>query len=83
MNFLYPEHVAGLNRRKIERDRVFILKEKMLAPASGVSSLLDGLGAWMIAKGKDLHDRHSVSGQTRSSALLQDITKIFRAETQL
>jgi hypothetical protein len=83
MNFLHSEHLEALNRRKIERDRVFILKEKMLAPTSGLSSLLDGLGAWMIAKGRDLHDRYSVSGRDRSSARLQDTTKIFRAETQL
>lgn len=83
MNLQYSEHLEALNRRKIERDRVFILKEKMLAPASGVSSLLDGLGAWMIAKGRILHDRYSVRGQARSNNLLQDTTKIFRAETQL
>jgi hypothetical protein len=83
MNFLYLRHLESFNLRKIERDRVFILREKMLAPVSGVSSLLDRLGAWMIAKGRHLHERYSVSGQARSTVLLQDTTKIFRTETQL
>jgi len=83
MNFLYLRHLESLNLRKIERDRVSILREKMLAPVSGVSSLLDGLGAWMIASGRHLHERYSGNGQARSSILLQDTAKIFRTETQL
>ena len=83
MNFLYPEHLEILNRRKIERDRVFILRERMLARGSGFSSLLNGLGVWMIARGRDLHERYSLGGQTHSSDLLQDVSIIFRTETLL
>ena len=82
MNFQYAENVEALNKRKIERDRVFILREKMLSP--GLSGVLDGLGSWMVAIGKRLHERYSsASSPTRAIARLQDTSKIFRAETQL
>ncbi len=82
MDFRYTEQLEAFNTRKIERDRVFILREKMLSP--GLSSVLDGLGSWMVAKGRKLHERYSsASSQTKSIARLQDTSKIFRAETQL
>jgi len=83
MNFLFPEHLVVQNQRKVERDRLFILRERMVAPGSGFSSLLNGLGVWMIAKGRELHERHSLGGQTRPSDLLQDVSIIFRTETLL
>jgi hypothetical protein len=83
MNFILPDHLADLNRRKIERDRVFILKEAMLRSKPGLSSFLDGLGSWMVAQGRNLHERYSAGGQVRSVAVLQDSSKILRAETQL
>jgi hypothetical protein len=82
MDFQYVERLAALNTRKIERDRVFILREKILAP--GLSGILDGLGSWMVAKGKKLHERYSSAySPTKSIARLQDTSKIFRTETQL
>ena len=81
MDFQYAEMLEALNKRKIERDRVFILREKILSP--GLSSILDALGSWMVAKGRTLHERYAASSATRSIARLQDTSKIFRAETQL
>lgn len=83
MNFIFPDHLETQNRRKIDRDRLFILRERMIAPASGFSSLLNGLGVWMIAKGRELHERHARSGQAHSSDLLQDVSIIFRADPLL
>jgi hypothetical protein len=83
MNLLFPDHLVALNQRKIERDRVFILKEEMLKSKSGLYIFLDRLGAWMIAQGRKLHERYSAKAQFRSIALLQDTSKIFRSETQL
>jgi len=79
MNFLFPEQLDELNRKRIERDRIFLLKEEMIKPASELSNLLDRLGTWMIAKGRKLHDKYSVTAQSRSLALLQDESRIFRA----
>ena len=79
MNSLFPEHLEDLNRRKIEQDRTFILKEEMLNGDSELSILLDKLGDWMIANGKVLHERYSKKAKPRSLALLQDTSKIFRA----
>ena len=82
MDFRYAERLAALNKRKIEGDRFFILREKILSP--GLSGILDGLGTWMVAKGRKLHERYSSAyGQTKSIARLQHTSKIFRAETQL
>ena len=79
MNFTYPEHLYEVNRQKIQRDRVFILKEEMMKPVSNFSVLLNSLGSWMIAKGEQLHKRHTVSGHTNPLAFLQDEAKIFKA----
>jgi hypothetical protein len=83
MNLQFPDHLAELNRRKIERDRVFILKEGILRSTSGLSGFLDGLGSWMVSQGRKLHERYSAGGQVRPVATLQDSSKILRAETQL
>jgi len=79
MNFIYPDHLYEVNRQKIQRDRVFILKEEMVKPKSSFGVLLNTLGNWMIAKGERLHKRHAVSAQINPLAFLQDEAKIFRA----
>jgi hypothetical protein len=81
MDFRYTEHLEALNQRKIERDRVFILREKMLSP--GLSGLMESLGSWMVAQGRKLHERYSACSPTRALARMQDTSNIFRAETQL
>ena len=79
MNYIYPDHVVELNRQKIERDSIFILKEEMIKPTSEITHLLDTLGNWMIAKGEKLHKRYSTTAQISDPAFLQDEAKIFRA----
>lgn len=79
MNFTYPEHLYEVNRQKIQRDRAFILKEEMIKPVSNFGVLLNALGSWMIAKGEQLHKRHTVSGQINPLAFLQDEAGIFKA----
>ena len=79
MNFIIPDHLQVFNDEKIERDRVFILKEEALKSRSALHSVLSGLGNWMIAKGKKLHTRYSAKTQPRSIAFVQDTSKMFRA----
>jgi len=79
MNYIYPDHVVELNRQKIERDSIFILKEEMIEPTSEITHLLDALGNWMIAKGEKLHKRYSATAQTSKLAFLSYESKIFRA----
>jgi len=79
MNYIYPDHLVELNSQKIERDRIFILKEEMMKPESEITHLLDALGNWMIAKGGKLHKRYSASAQTSKLAFLSGESKIFRA----
>ena len=79
MNFIFPEHLQVLNEGKIEKDRVFILKEEALKSRSALHGMLGGLGNWMIAKGKKLHARYSAKTQPRSIAFVQDTSKMFRA----
>ena len=83
MNFTYPEHLYEVNRQKIQRDRVFILKEEMMKPVSNFSVLLNSLGNWMIAKGERLRKRHAVSGQISPLAFLQDEASIFKHDPAL
>ena len=79
MDYNYPERLVELNRQKIERDRVFILKEEMFKPRSEISHQLDALGNWMIAKGEKLHKRYSAMARIRKLSFLSDESKIFRA----
>jgi hypothetical protein len=79
MNFIFPDHLQVLNQGKIERERVFILKEEALRAKSALHIILHRLGAWMIARGKKLHTRYSVKTQPQSIAFVQDTAKIFRA----
>jgi len=83
MNFTYPEHLYEVNRQKIQRDRVFILKEEMMKPVSNFGVLLNSLGNWMIAKGERLRKRHAVSGQISPLAFLQDEASIFKHDPAL
>jgi hypothetical protein len=79
MNFIFPDHLNPFNDGKIERDRVFILKEEWLKSRSALHVVLHSLGNWMIARGKQLHARYSTKTQPPSIARLQDASKIFRA----
>ncbi len=76
MNFMFPEDLDRVNRQKIERDRLFILREGMIAPESNLSN---ALGNWMIATGKKL--RRKCTGTVENSRLifLPDETRIFKA----
>ena len=79
MNFTNPDQLYEINRQKIQRDRVFILKEEMIKPKSNFGVLLNALGNWMMTKGEGLRKRHSNSGQISPLALLQDESRIFRS----
>ena len=79
MNFTYPEHLYEINRQKIQRDRAFILKEKMIKPKSNFGMLLNVLGNWMVTKGERLRRGHAVSVQINPLAFLQDESGIFKA----
>ena len=83
MNFTYPEHLYEVNRQKIQRDRVFILKEEMMKPVSNFSVLLNSLGSWMISKGERLRKRHVISAQISPLAFLQDEASIFKHDPAL
>lgn len=79
MNFLYRDHMSELNRQKIERDRMFILKEEMLKSKSEGPQIFDRLGRWMIAQGENLRSRYSSTESYRKPFLSQDESKILRA----
>ncbi len=79
MNFIFPGDLQVMNAGKIERDRVFILKEEALKSRSALPAMLSGLGNWMIAQGKKLHARYPAKTQPRSIALVQGTSKMFRA----
>jgi len=51
----------------------------MVKPKSSFNVLLNSLGSWMIAKGEQLHKRHTISGHINPLAFLQDEAKIFKA----
>jgi hypothetical protein len=74
-----PDHLYELNRQKIQGDRAFILKEKLMKPKSDFGVLLLSLGNWMIVKGQRLRKRYSLSRQMHAPAFLQDKSSIFRA----
>ena len=80
MNFTNPDNLYEMNRQKIQRDRVFILKEEMMKPRSNFGVLLNTLGKWMIAKGEELRKRYAVSGEINPLALLQDESRIFKTK---
>jgi hypothetical protein len=79
MNTIFPEDLHELNSRKIERDRLFILKEQKLNTASESTHLLDALGNWMIAKGEKLHKRYSAAMKANQPAFSQDEARLFKA----
>lgn len=79
MNHMYPEDLYELNRQKIQRDQVFILKEEMLKSRSNFTYFLNLLGNWMIIVGEKLSRRYSFSAQTRKLDILHDSTRIFKA----
>lgn len=76
MNYIFPEDLTELNVRKIEQDRLFILKEEKLNPGSESTRLLDSLGNWMISKGEKLHKRYS---STMKVTVSQDEARLFKA----
>jgi hypothetical protein len=79
MNKRYSDRLEDVNRQKIERDRAFILKEEMLKSRSGLTSLLNGLGNWMISTGENLRKKNAASAQIRKLDSLQDASRIFKA----
>lgn len=79
MDKRYSDHLEDVNRRKIERDRAFILKEEMLKSRSGLTSLLNDLGGWMISTGENLRKKSAASAQVRKFDALQDASTIFKA----
>ena len=78
MDHMYPDRLDDLNRKKIERDRAFILKEEMLKSRSGFS-FLNRLGSWMINTGENLRKKNAASAQVRKLESLQDASRIFKA----
>ncbi len=79
MNTIFSETMIELNAQKIERDRLFILKEQKLNSVSESTRLLDALGNWMIAKGEKLHKRYSAAMNANQSAFSQDEARLFKA----
>lgn len=79
MNFLYPEQLGELNRNKIERDRLYILKEERLRSESQATQLMDGLGQWMVDQGMKLQRRYASLETARKSFFIHDESKILRA----
>ena len=79
MDPMYSDHLEGLNRKKIERDLAFILKEEMLKSRSGLNSFLTGLGSWMVNTGESLRKKNGASAEVRKLDSLQDASRIFRA----
>ena len=78
MDHMYTDRLDDLNRKKIERDRAFILKEEMLKSRSGFS-FLNQLGSWMINTGENLRKKNAASAQVRKLESLQDASRIFKA----
>jgi hypothetical protein len=76
---MFPEHLVELNNQKIQKDRLFILKEEMIKPKSEVTHFLNALGSWMIVKGEKLHKRYSAKTRISKLALLQDESIIFKS----
>jgi len=79
MNLTYPDHLYEINRQKIQKDRAFILKEKMITPRFSFGILLNALGNWMVAKGEGLRQKNATGRQINALASLQDEAGIFRA----
>lgn len=79
MNTIFSEALIELNAQKIERDRLFILKEQKLNSVSESTRLLDALGNWMIAKGEKLHKRYSTAMKAKRSVFSQDEARLFKA----
>lgn len=79
MDYMDPDRIEKINRQKIERDRVFILKEEMLKSKSGFTYLLNLLGSWMVNAGEKLRKRYSFAKHARKLDFLQDTSRIFKA----
>ena len=79
MDHRYSDRLEDVNRQKIERDRAFILKEEMLKSRSTLTSLLNGLGSWMINTGENLRKKNAAAAQVRKLDSLQDASRIFKA----
>jgi hypothetical protein len=75
---MYPEHLYDLNRKKIERDRAFILKEELMKSRPRFTYFLNLLGSWMINAGEKLRKRYSFSKKANTLDFLPDTSKIFR-----
>jgi len=80
MNFTHVDQLYAINCQRIQRDRIFILKEEMMKPRSNFGLLLSALGNWMVSKGEGLRKRYAVSGQINPLAYLQDESRIFKAQ---
>ena len=80
MNFSHPDDHYEMNRQKIQKDQVFILKEEMMKPRSKFGILLNALGKWMIAKGERLRKSNAISGEINPLALLEDESRIFKTK---
>ena len=79
MDYKYSDHLEDVNRQKIARDRAFILKEEMLKSRSGLTSILNGLGSWMISTGENLRKKNAAATQVRKLDSFQDASRIFKA----
>ena len=79
MDHRYSDHLYELNRRKIQKDQTFILKEEMLKSKSGLTHFTNLLGGWMINIGEKLRKRSSFSSQVRKFDSFQDASRIFKA----
>jgi hypothetical protein len=79
MNFLYPDHLGELNRQKIERDRLYILKEERIKSESQVTQVMDRLGSWMVTQGMKLRRKYTSFEHAQTSIFIHDESKILRA----
>jgi len=77
MNTIHPDFQLELACKKIEKDRAFIVKEKMLK--MGLSPVFNTLGTWMVSKGEYLRKQYAASKQTTTLAFIQDQAGVFKA----
>jgi hypothetical protein len=68
-----------LNRQKIERDRLYILKEERIKSESQVTQVLHGLGSWMVTQGMKLRRNYASLEPAQTSFFIHDESKILRA----
>lgn len=79
MNSLHPDYQLQLSQQKMEKDRAFIIKEKMFKTDLDIGAMLNRLGTWMVAKGERLRRQYANTRQNTALTFMQDQTSVFKA----